>query len=79
MDKIILERQTLENILGSEAKKLVGKCMKRFELSENKEDIKKQVKEILYESIRDIQDLIIACSGKESIRLTNIDQKGKVL
>jgi hypothetical protein len=52
----------------------VGKVCKRFELSTDKEEIKKQVKEILYESLRDIRD-IINLYGKESIRLTQSKEK----
>lgn len=69
-NKIEINLKTLNNIFNKEAQKLVGKCMKRFELSDNKDDIKKQVKEILYEGLRDIQDIIEACSGKEGLRLT---------
>lgn len=43
----------LEKILPFEASKLVGKCMKRFDLFDNKDVLKKEIKEIIYEFFRD--------------------------
>ena len=78
MDTIIkIDENTLKRIFDVESKRLVGITMKRFEIHSNPEDQKKAIKEALYENLRSICDLIIACSGKESIRLTNIDQKSK--
>lgn len=45
-------------LIETESRKLVGKVMKRFETSDDKEQIKKEVKEILYEWIRDFRDSI---------------------
>jgi hypothetical protein len=59
---ILLDEQLLKFLLTQASQKAVGKCMKRFELSENKEEIKKQIKELLYESFRDLSDSIINCS-----------------
>jgi hypothetical protein len=72
--KISLSEFLLNQIFQQESSKLVGKCLKRFELSDNKDEIKKQVKEILYEGLRDIKDFIIAY-GKESIHLINKDEQ----
>jgi hypothetical protein len=55
-DKIILDLNLFKVILDQEIKKLTGKTMKRFELSNDKEEIKKQVKEIQYEWARDLLD-----------------------
>ena len=57
-NKIIIDLNLLKIILDTEAKKLTGKTMKRFELSDNKDEIKKQVKEIQYEFMRDLFDLL---------------------
>jgi hypothetical protein len=67
--KLKISEETLNYIIDQESKKIVGKCMKRFELSENKEEIKSQVKELLYEFMRDLRDLI-RINGKEAINLT---------
>jgi hypothetical protein len=66
--KIILTESLLNLIFDQESKKIVGKCMKRFELTDDKELIKKEVKELLYECLRDIKDMLLL--NKESIKLT---------
>lgn len=76
MDEIKINKNLLNKIIEKESAKLVGKCMKRFEISEDKDEIKKQIKEILYESMRDVMDLIIACSmANEPIHLTKSKEK----
>jgi len=57
-NKIVLDLSLFKIILDSEVKKLTGKTMKRFELSEDKELIKKEVKEIQYEWARDFYDIL---------------------
>jgi hypothetical protein len=70
MDKKLNISENLVNqIFAQESQKIVGKCLKRFELSDNKDDIKKQVKEILYESLRDLRDYFLMY-GQDSINLT---------
>ena len=68
--RLKIEEQVLNYIMDQESKKIVGKCMKRFELSNNKDEIKSQVKELLYEFMRDLRDMI-RVNGKEAINLTN--------
>jgi hypothetical protein len=58
-NKVLLDLNLLKFMLESESKKLVGKLMKRFELSDDKEIIKKECKELIYESFRDINDSLI--------------------
>ena len=57
--KIILNLDLLKVVLDQEAKKLVGKVMKRFEVSEDKETIKREVKELVYEAYRDFYDMLL--------------------
>lgn len=57
-NKIILDLELFKIILDQEAKKLTGKTMKRFELTNDKEEIKKQVKELQYEFFRDLYDIL---------------------
>jgi hypothetical protein len=66
--KIILTEGLLNTIFDQESKKIVGKCMKRFELTDDKELIKREIKELLYECLRDIKDILLL--NKESIKLT---------
>ena len=67
--KIIVTERLLRQIFDQESKKVVGICMKRFEIHNNPEDQKKAIKEVLYESLRNILDTIIY-NGKEAINLT---------
>lgn len=71
-NKIILDLNLLKFILDQESKKLVGKVMKRFELSDDKEQIKKEVKELLYESFRDLNDFFV--NGKILFKIKNKDE-----
>jgi hypothetical protein len=48
---------------------MVGIALKRFELIEDKETLKKELKEIIYESYRNVRDMVRAV-GKEAINLT---------
>ena len=57
-NKIILDLNLFKVILDQEVKKLTGTTMKRFELSDNKDEIKKQVKEIQYEWARNFYDIL---------------------
>lgn len=75
---IIIDENLLKYILDQEAKNIVGKICKRFELSTNKEDIKAQVKELLYEHARDLKTQILNSSKKENkIVITNTDESSK--
>ena len=69
--RIKIDESLLRQIFDQESKKIVGICMKRFEIHNNPTDQKKAIKEVLYESLRNILDIIIL-NGKESINLINI-------
>ena len=59
-------------IFKQEIVKLVGKCMKRFEISDDKEAIKSNIKELIYEFGRDVEDMVKA--GKVTIKLMKESQ-----
>jgi len=52
----------LDQVFSAEFPKLVGKVMKRFEILEDKEYLKKEIKELIYESSREMQDIFYAYS-----------------
>jgi len=58
-NKITINLDLLKILLDQESKRLVGKIMKRFDLSDDKNIIKSQVKEILYEEMRDLGTFFI--------------------
>ena len=68
-NKLKISEETLNAIIDQEARKAVGIIMKRYEFIEDKEVLKKEIKEILYESFRNVRD-IIRVTGKEAINLT---------
>jgi len=73
-NKLKLSEETLNYIVDQEARKTVGIILKRYEFIEDKEVLKKEIKEILYEAFRNLRDMI-RVNGKESIRLENVDGK----
>ena len=74
-NKIILDLNLYKIILTQEAKKLVGKAMKRFEVSNDKEVIKKEVKELIYEAYRDVYDMLL--NGKVIFEFQSKEKKGE--
>jgi len=56
-------------VIDDEIKKLVGTVMKRFEISEDKEVIKSQTKELIYEWGRNLKGIIK--TGKVIFDITN--------
>jgi len=70
--RLKLTEETLNGIIDQEARKTVGIALKRFELIEDKEVLKKELKEIIYESMRNVRDMVRAV-GKEAINLTNLN------
>jgi len=67
--RLKISEETLNGLMEQEARKMVGIALKRFELIEDKEILKKELKEIIYESFRNVRDTIKTV-GKEAIHLT---------
>jgi len=72
-NKILLDLNLFKVILDQEAKKLVGKVCKRFEVLENKDEIKKDSKELIYEFSRDLYELF--ATGKMIFEFQNKNEK----
>jgi hypothetical protein len=53
-NNLTLDLSIFKMILDQEAKKLVGRICKRFEITDDKETIKKECKELIYEEFRDL-------------------------
>lgn len=62
MEEYRVSEKYLEELIKKGSRSLVGEIMKRFELFDNKEEIKKSVKELVYENYRKIEALIKAFS-----------------
>ena len=50
----------LDRTLKNTASSLVGEVMKRFEILENKDDIKSDTKELIYEKFRELKSVLKA-------------------
>ena len=86
----IINTGLLKQLLDSEAKKIVGKTCKRFELlfddnikkSLTKEEIlllKKEIKELLYEWCRDLSDSInLIVTTDKAIQVSIINKEGEI-
>ncbi len=61
MEKVyIIRGKYLDELVTSSSKGLVGKVMKRFELSSSTSDIKSQTRELIYEQFREFSKLLEA-------------------
>lgn len=70
MNDIKISEKLLNYIFSSESKKIVGICMRRFEIHSSPEDQKAAIKEVIYEGLRNIEKMI-TISGKDAIYLQN--------
>ena len=59
-DKFEISEKYLDDVLKRASSSLVGQAMKRFELHKNNDDVKKEVKELIYEKFRELKALIKA-------------------
>ncbi len=76
-DFLKIKEADLEEVLTFQAKALVGKVCKRFEILDSKEDIKREAKELIYESHRELQKLIEAYSKGLHITQFKFDNQRK--
>jgi hypothetical protein len=75
MEKITIPVSYLDEVCTYFGKTLTGKCMKRFEILEDKTAIKAEIKELIYEETRRLKETFIAFNlGRE---LTQFEFKTK--
>lgn len=55
-----IQLKYIKELLSRESNKSVSKIMKRFEIIKDSDVLKKEVKELIYESYRDLGDALIA-------------------
>lgn len=60
MDKINISKEYLDEVIGFIGKSLCGKIMRRFEITDDKNAIKSNVKELIYEEMRNFKEILIA-------------------
>ena len=67
----------LDELLTFEASKLVGKCLKRFEICADREILRKNIKELIYEEMRDIKTIMRAYGDGVSTSQFHFVKKGE--
>ena len=71
-----IEEDYLKELIDYAGKALVGKILKRFEIIENRDIIKSDTKELVYEEFRSLRDLIIAHNRGLNITQFNFKKSG---
>jgi len=70
-----INQEHLKLLIRMHSTTSVGEVMKRFEVGVSQEEIKKQVKELIYEQWRNFSTLLIAYGlGKESIKISFVEK-----
>ena len=68
----------LKEIMKMNSEKIVGRVLKRMEIHDNMKAMKSEIKELLYEQLRDLHDAIYA-SGKGLISRTfTFNKQGEI-
>ncbi len=68
--ELTIDMDYLQELLNYTSSSAVGKIMKRFEiLGDNHKAIKLSTKELVYESFRELRDLIIAHNKGRNIKI----------
>lgn len=67
----------LDTVFTKEFTKLVGKLLKRIEILDDKEYLKREIKELIYESSREMRDIFIAYSNGLEVSYFNFSQSKK--
>lgn len=58
MREFTISEKHLDELMDNASRTLVGKTMKRFEIFNNQNDVKKAIKELIYENYRVLKALI---------------------
>jgi len=62
MDDLTISKEYLKQVEDLCSRSLVGKICKRFEIIDDKDILKKEVKELIYEGFRGFKELVEAYS-----------------
>ena len=70
-----INQEYLEMLIRERSKTLVGKALKRFEISHNLDVIKSEVRELIYEEFRTFRELLIAHNYGLDMSIINFKNK----
>jgi hypothetical protein len=60
MENLIkISENELKDLCRLRANNLVGKALKRVDISDNKDELKRQIKELVYEELRELSLLLV--------------------
>ena len=74
-EELKISEEYLKELIDYVSSSLVGKVLKRFEILENKDVIKSDTKELIYEQFRQLRDLIIAHNKGRNVTIFKFKQK----
>lgn len=74
-EELKLSKRYLEELIDFESKKLVGKILKRYEIVNDRETLKSELKELIYEEFRQIRDLVLAYNKGYEISIFKFTKK----
>jgi hypothetical protein len=72
-----IRESDLDEVLDFQSKVLVGKVCKRFEIHQDKDAIKREAKELIYEGFREVRKLIEAYNSGLHVTTFNFTKDGK--
>ena len=80
MSKVLqLSEDYLKELIDYVSRSLVGKVLKRFEILENKDIIKAETRELIYEELRNFHKLVEAHDKGLNISIFKFKKKGESL
>ena len=59
-ENLVIPTNHLEDLIKYKSSQLVGKVLKRIEITSDKDTMKSQIRELIYEEYRSFEELIIA-------------------
>ena len=75
--KLTIDKDYLSELTNFVSRSLCGKCMKRFEILEDKNMIKSDIRELVYEEFRHLRSLIEAHSRGLNVKQFNFKSREK--
>ena len=75
MEELKITKEYLEELVKFSGKSLCGKLLKRFEVLDDKNSIKAEAKELIYESYRNFRDLFLAYQEGREIQQFKFNNK----
>ena len=76
-EKLSIDKKNLKNFIEYSGRSLCGKVLKRFDLGFNQNILKKEIKELIYEEMRNLKNLLITKGTDKDIIIFTNKENGK--